>query len=122
LELRLLRKYAEPFWARMEAAFARDTDGASGWRAIVTDITEMKRAEQLTQVHSDELHEFADTPSRDLQQPLRSVLNLTQILGQEHKGKLGETADKYFAHCLESALKMDVLLNGLLNYLHYRAR
>jgi PAS domain S-box-containing protein len=41
---------------------ARDTDGASVWRAIVTDITEMKRAEQLTQAHSDELHEFADTP------------------------------------------------------------
>jgi hypothetical protein len=50
------------------------------------------------------------------------VLNLTQILTQEHKGKLGETTDKYFAHCLESASKMDVLLKGLLNYLHYRAR
>ena len=121
-ELRLLRKDSEPFWARIEAATARDSDGASVWRAIVTDITERKRAEQLIQTHSDELHEFADTLSRDLQEPLRTVLNLTQVLAREHQGKLGETTDKYFAHCLESASKMDVLLKGLLNYLVYRAR
>lgn len=121
-ELRLLRKDAEPFWARMEAAFARDTDGASGWRAIVTDITEMKRAEQLIQAHSDELHEFAHALSHDLQEPLRTVINLTQTLGEQYQGKLGETKDKYFAHCIESALKMDVLLKGLLEYLRYRAR
>jgi PAS domain S-box-containing protein len=121
-ELRLLRKDSDPFWARIEAATAWDTDGASVWRAIVTDITAEKRADQLTQAHCDELHEFAATLSHDIQEPLRTVLNLTQVLTQEHKGKLGETTDTYFAHCLESATKMDVLLKGLLNYLHYRAR
>jgi PAS domain S-box-containing protein len=121
-ELRLLKKDSEPFWARVEAATARDTGGASVWRAIVTDITESKRAEQLIQAHSDELHEFAQTLSRDLQEPLRTVINLTQILAKQYQGKLGETKDKYFAHCIGSALKMDVLLKSLLDYLHYRAR
>ena len=42
-ELRLLRKDAGPFWARVEATTAQDADGASLWRAVVSDITESKR-------------------------------------------------------------------------------
>ena len=45
-ELRLLRKDAGPFWARVEATTAQDADGASVCRAVVSDITESKRAEQ----------------------------------------------------------------------------
>jgi two-component system, cell cycle sensor histidine kinase and response regulator CckA len=44
-ELRLLRKDAGPFWARVEATRARDDDGGSVWRAVVSDITESKRTE-----------------------------------------------------------------------------
>jgi two-component system cell cycle sensor histidine kinase/response regulator CckA len=45
-ELRLLRKDAEPFWARVEATKAQDSDGASAWRAVVSDITERKFEEK----------------------------------------------------------------------------
>jgi PAS domain S-box-containing protein len=45
-ELRLLRKAAEPFWARVEATTAQDSDGASAWRAVVSDITERKFQEK----------------------------------------------------------------------------
>ena len=45
-ELRLLRKDAAPFWARVEATTAQDADGAAVWRAVVSDITESKRTEE----------------------------------------------------------------------------
>jgi len=121
-ELRLLRKDAAPFWARVEATLAQNADGASVWRAVVSDITETKRAEQLIQTHSDELQEFARTLSHDVQEPLRTVLNLTQRLAHDYEGRLGETTDKYLAYCVESALRIEVLLKGLLDYLDYRAR
>jgi PAS domain S-box-containing protein len=45
-ELRLLRKDAAPFWARVEATTSRDADGAAVWRVVVSDITESKRTEE----------------------------------------------------------------------------
>jgi PAS domain S-box-containing protein len=121
-ELRLLRKDSELFWARIEATTAQNADGASVWRAAVSDITENKRAERLIQAHSDELHEFAYALTHDVQEPLGTVLNLTQRLAQDYKGRLGETTDKYLAYCVESALRIEVLLKGLADYLDYRAR
>ena len=45
-ELRMLRKDGVPFWARVEAVPAQGADGASVCRAVVSDITERKRAER----------------------------------------------------------------------------
>src|SRR5471030_564412 len=45
-ELRVLKKDAAPFWVRVEATTAQHADGASVWRAVVSDITESKRAEE----------------------------------------------------------------------------
>jgi two-component system, cell cycle sensor histidine kinase and response regulator CckA len=45
-ELRVLKKDAAPFWVRVEATTATDADGALVFRAVVSDITESKRAEE----------------------------------------------------------------------------
>ena len=42
----MLRKDAAPFWARVEATTAQDADGAPVCRAVVSDITERKFAEE----------------------------------------------------------------------------
>jgi light-regulated signal transduction histidine kinase (bacteriophytochrome) len=52
----------------------------------------------------------------DLQDPLRTVVNFTQLLAEEHLGKLGEEADQCISHSVEGALRMDALVKGLLNY------
>ncbi len=48
-DLRLVRKDAAPFWARVEANIAQDAGGASVCRAVVSDINErnLARQEQL---------------------------------------------------------------------------
>jgi PAS domain S-box-containing protein len=45
-ELRVLKKDAAPFWVRVEATMARDADGASVCRAVVSDIAERKFEEE----------------------------------------------------------------------------
>jgi two-component system, cell cycle sensor histidine kinase and response regulator CckA len=46
-ELRLLRKDAAPFWARLEATTTgQDADEFSVWRAVVSDVSERKSQEE----------------------------------------------------------------------------
>jgi chemotaxis family two-component system sensor kinase Cph1 len=45
-ELRMVKKDAAPFWARLEATREEDADGTTLCRVTVSDITERKRAEE----------------------------------------------------------------------------
>jgi two-component system cell cycle sensor histidine kinase/response regulator CckA len=45
-EMRMLRADATPFWVRVEAAIAQDGEGAPLFRAVMSDITVRKRAEE----------------------------------------------------------------------------
>jgi PAS domain S-box-containing protein len=46
-ELRMVKKDAAPFWARLEATREQDADGAALCRVVVSDITERKRVEEV---------------------------------------------------------------------------
>jgi PAS domain S-box-containing protein len=115
-ELRLLRKDAAPFWVRVEATTAPDADGVSAWRAVVSDISESKRAERAIQTINGELQDFAFALAHDLREPLRTVVVFNQLLAEELSGKLGEDADKYLSFSIEGAMRMDALMNGLIEY------
>src|ERR1039458_9221540 len=115
-ELRVLKKDAAPFWVRVEATTAQDADGASVCRAVVSDITESKQAERALKTTNTELREFAYALTHDLQEPLRMVVNFSQLLAREQVGKLGEDADKYISYSVEGALRIEALLQSLLNY------
>jgi len=45
-EIRMMRADASPFWVRIDANAAQDTDGGPVCRAIMIDITERKQAEE----------------------------------------------------------------------------
>jgi PAS domain S-box-containing protein len=120
--LRVLKKDAVPFWVRVDATAAPGADGASVWRAVVSDNAESKRAERALQTTNAELQEFAYALAHDLQEPLRMVVNFSQLLAEEYAGKLGEHADKYVAYSVEGALRIEVLQQGLLNYLEATER
>ena len=45
-EIRLLKKDAEPFWARLEAIAAQDDDGTTVCRVTISNISEQKQAEE----------------------------------------------------------------------------
>ena len=115
-ELRLARKDAALFWARVEATTAQDADGATVCRAVVSDIAERKRAEEALQTINADLRNFAYALTHDLREPLRMVVNFTQLLAKEREGKLGEDADKYISYAVEGALRIEALLKALFDY------
>lgn len=119
-EFRMLKTDRAQFWVRVEASIARDItqqySGAPIWRAVLSDITESKRAERAIKETNDELQDFAFALAHDLREPLRMVVNFTQLLAEEQHGKLGEESDRYISYAIEGALRIEALLRDMLNY------
>ena len=82
----------------------------------IEDVTDRKRAEEALRTTNAELQHFAYALTHDLQEPLRMVVNFTELLGREYAGKLGEEADKFIAYSVEGALRIEALLRALLAY------
>ena len=82
----------------------------------IEDATDRKQAEEALRTTNAELQHFAYALTHDLQEPLRMVVNFTELLGQEYGGKLGEEADKFISYSVEGALRIEALLKALLAY------
>ena len=82
----------------------------------IEDVTERKRTEEALQKTNAELQYFAYALTHDLQEPLRMVVNFTELLGREYAGKLGDEADKFITYSVEGALRIEALLKALLAY------
>ncbi len=84
-EVRVRRKSGERFHARMYISPLMDADGRqTGWMASMFDITEHKRAQELSQQHQDRVQqtsrlitmgEMASSLAHELNQPLAAIAN-----------------------------------------------
>jgi two-component system CheB/CheR fusion protein len=82
----------------------------------IEDATDRKQAEEALKATNADLQHFAYALTHDLQEPLRMVVNFTELLGREYKGRLGEDADKFISYSVEGALRIEALLKALLAY------
>jgi light-regulated signal transduction histidine kinase (bacteriophytochrome) len=82
----------------------------------IEDVTDRKQAEEALRTTNAELEHFAYALTHDLQEPLRMVVNFTELLGQEYSGKLGKEADQFISYSVEGALRIEALLKALLSY------
>jgi PAS domain S-box-containing protein len=82
----------------------------------IEDATERKQAEEALRKTNAELQHFAYALTHDLREPLRMVVNFTELLGREYGGKLGGEADKLISYSVEGALRIEALLEALLAY------
>jgi two-component system CheB/CheR fusion protein len=88
----------------------------------IEDVTDRKQAEEELRTTNAELQHFAYALTHDLQEPLRMVVNFTELLGREYAGKLGEEADKLISYSVEGALRIEALLKALLAYWEVNGR
>jgi PAS domain S-box-containing protein len=130
-ELRLLRKDAAPFWARVEATTALDADGASVCRVVMSDITERLRAEQeirwnaeleqrvrsrtaALEAANQELEAFAYSVAHDLRAPLRGIDGWSLALLEDYGAHLDTQAREHLDRVRSEAQHMGLLIDDLL--------
>lgn len=62
------------------------------------------------------LAQFAKIASHDLQEPLRSLRGLTDLLSRRYEGKLDAKADEFLGHITDCGLRMERIVQGVLSH------
>jgi two-component system CheB/CheR fusion protein len=82
----------------------------------IEDVTDRKQAEEELRTTNAELQHFAYALTHDLQEPLRMVVNFTELLKQDYANKFGDEADELISYSVAGARRIEALLKALLAY------
>ncbi|MCX6303451.1 MAG: ATP-binding protein [Bacteroidetes bacterium] len=78
--------------------------------------TQLELTNKELEFHLREIEQFTFITSHDLQEPLLTLTNFTQLIREEYAGKLDEDWNKYLEFINDSANRMKALVKGLLDY------
>jgi PAS domain S-box-containing protein len=94
-----------------------------GASKIARDITERKLAEEALAAQAErlarsnaDLQQFAYVTAHDLQEPLRGISTMSELLLRRYGGQLDEGGRELIAHVVASADRMRDLIGDLLKY------
>ena len=90
---------------------------------LAAEIAERERTEEALRQNeavlmrsNQDLEQFAYVASHDLQEPLRQIGGFVQLLRRDYAPLFDATAGEYFDFVTDAALRMQSLIQGLLDY------
>lgn len=93
------------------------------WICFVVDLTELKQSQRQLEIANaalqqtnEELQRFAYAASHDLQEPLRTIGAMSELIAKQHKGRLGADTDQLLEHIHNGVTRMSRLISDLLEY------
>ena len=117
IEYRLRKTDDTYVWIHARGQAIWDHEGqATRMAGSVDDITLQVAAQQEVLRSNQELERFAYVASHDLQEPLRMVINFTQLLEKKYGDKLDNKALEYIQFAKNGASRMKQLVQDLLDY------
>lgn len=127
----LVRKDGTTFWGSIVITTLRDKgDNVLGFSKVTRDLTDKKLVEENIKEHSEELEKknvhlenmnnelqsFAYVASHDLQEPLRKIQIFAGRITENDEARLSLHAQGYFKRIQDSAKRMQILIDDLLEY------
>ncbi len=124
IDKRYYHKNGNVVWTDVSTTLFRNKKGeAKHFITAILDITDRKNYEKeqkqllkKLQQSNRELEQFAYIASHDLQEPLRMVSSFTQLLEQKYGDKLDDKAKMYIQYSVDGAVRMQNLINDLLEF------
>ncbi|WP_455210264.1 PAS domain S-box protein [Kaarinaea lacus] len=122
LEVRMLKKGGEPFFAHLSQSIRYDKSGtAIGMIGYSMDISKSKQAEdelkrkalELEAINK-ELAAFSYSVSHDLRAPLRAINGFSNALAEDYADVIDETGKHYLQRIGAGADRMGLLIDDLL--------
>jgi PAS domain S-box-containing protein len=117
-QLRIKRDDGSLFFASLKSIVTPEVEGNSGrFRAIITDISELKHAEEKLKASSEAIKLFAYSIAHDLKNPAFAIHLLARVLHDKHGGSLNEQGRNLCSQIFQSSREVSEMIDKITTFI-----